>query len=165
MSKYASLTVIAVLSALTVLPVVIGFPTRIGRPGSQHDITFLLIGIVLLFDLGMLAFAFKKSADARKCVLRTMARLAAISLSASILLGLDVRIPVIEIPTPHVLAPLLQVDGEYAYDADVFEIYCELWLFVAALFGVAMLVLRHRKRSSLIRREEPQASNERHGRQ
>ena len=69
-----------------------------------------------------------------------MARLAATSLGASILLGLDVRIPVIEIPTPHVLAPLLQVDGEYAYDADVFEIYCELWLFVAVLFGVAMIV-------------------------
>lgn len=149
MRKTTSLTVIAVLSVLTILPAAVGFPTRIGRPGSQHDITFLLIGIVLLFALGVLAFAFQQSEDTRKSVLRMMARLAAISLGASVLLGLDVRVPVIEIPTPHVLAPLLQVDGEYAYDADVFEIYCEIWLFVAAFLGIVMLVLRQRKRPSL----------------
>lgn len=137
------------LSALAVLPAAIGFPTRIGRPGNQHDITFLLIGVVLLFVLGVLTFAFQQSEDGQKCLLRTMARLAGISLGASVLLGLDVRIPVIEVPTPHVLAPLLQVDGEYAYDADVFEIYCELWLAVTALLGVVMLFLRQRKLSAL----------------
>jgi hypothetical protein len=48
----------------------------------------------------------------------------------------------VEIPTPHVLAPALGVDGESAYGAAIFEIYCELWLCVSAIVGAIILVVR-----------------------
>jgi hypothetical protein len=137
---------IVALSTLAVLPFVATFPPSVGRPGNQYDVTFLLLGVMLIFALGVLAVALRATDDGRKRLMRSIAWAAAISITASVLLALDARVPIVEIPTAHILAPLLQVDGESAYDAGVFEIYCELWLFIAALFGIALLVLRRRKR-------------------
>lgn len=75
-----------------------------------------------------------------------MSRLAALtSIVASELLRLDIQYPVFEIPTPHILAPLLRADGEIAYDADVFEIYCEIWVSVALMVGLGVYGWKHLK--------------------
>ena len=82
-------------------------------------------------------------------LLRNVAVIAAIGTVATFLLGLDIRFPKIEIPTPHVLASALGVDGESAYDADIFEIYCELWLCVTGIVGAIILVARRMPRRIL----------------
>jgi hypothetical protein len=46
---------------------------------------------------------------------------------------------------------MLGVDGESAYDADVFELYCELWLCVGGIIGAVTVVLRKLSSHRLMR--------------
>lgn len=85
-----------------------------------------------------MALAIRTPDEGRSLLLKRLAFFALISIAASEILRLDIQFPVYEIPTPHVLTPLLRADGEEAYDADVFEIYCEIWVFVAAMFALGV---------------------------
>jgi hypothetical protein len=38
---------------------------------------------------------------------------------------------VFEIPTPNVIGPAFQLDGELAYDAGMYELWCEIWLVLS----------------------------------
>lgn len=135
--EWVSLAGIVVLGIVAILPVVFGFPPTIGPPPG-HDITFVLLAIVVLFAVWLMALAIRTPDEGRSLLLKRLAFFALISIAASEILRLDIQFPVYEIPTPHVLTPLLRADGEEAYDADVFEIYCEIWVFVAAMFALGV---------------------------
>jgi hypothetical protein len=120
---------IAVLSMIAILPAAVRFPTQIGL----HDITPLLLGLVLIFDASMLALAARRRGRNAKVVLNFVARLAVISVGAVLLMKF-VRYPRFNVPSAQALTTVMHLDGGAAYDADVFELYGELWLFVAGLF-------------------------------
>ncbi len=125
------------LSAIALLPFAMGFPSIVGSPGQGMDISVVLLILPLVVGAIAAAIGGRMKALRRRDLLKNAALAAGISFAASLLLKLDVRFPLIEIPTPHLLVRRLGVDGESAYDADVFEIYCEIWLVVAFLFAIA----------------------------
>ena len=119
------------------------FPASVGASGESHEVTYVVVGVMIMVVIAMALVASQKQDGARIRLLRNLAVAAVISTVASILLGLDIRYPTLDVPIPHALAPALGVDGESAYDADVFEIFCEIWLCVAAVTGAVALVLRN----------------------
>jgi hypothetical protein len=139
------LLLIIVLTAWAILPFVVCFPTRVGSPGKPRDSGVFVVGVALAILIAMASIASQLRDAPRTRLLRKVAVTAAISTVASFLLGLDIRFPKVEIPIPHVLGHALGVDGELAYDAAIFEIYCELWLCVAGIVGALIFVERRRK--------------------
>ena len=127
-----------VVSAIALLPFIAGFPDRVGPPPGL-DTTMVRLILLLVFSTATVVFAMQRPYQARLASLKLFAALAVIGLIAAELLRLDIRFPVVEIPTPHVLVSLLRLDGGPAYDADVLEIYCELWLATAAVAGLLYL--------------------------
>jgi len=140
---------IIVFTTWAILPFAVWFPARVGTPGEPHDSAVVVVGVMAASVIAMASIASQLRGSARIRLLRNVVVIAAISTVASFLLGLDIRFPKVEIPTPHVLATALGVDGESAYEADVFEIYCELWLCVAGIVGTVIFVgLRMSKRAA-----------------
>jgi hypothetical protein len=131
---------IILLTTWGILPFFVWFPASVGTP--SNDITYGIIGVMAAIVIAITSVAYQTRNGARIRLLRYVAVIAAISTAASFLLAMDIRFPKFEIPTPHVLASALGVDGEIAYDADVFEIYCELWLCVAGVVAAVILVMR-----------------------
>ncbi len=41
------------------------------------------------------------------------------------------------IPTPNIIAPAFHLDGEEAYDAGMYELWCEIWLALGFLVAFA----------------------------
>jgi hypothetical protein len=136
---------IIVLTTWAILPFVLCFPTRVGSPGKPRDSAVMVLGVAVAILIAMASIASQLPDTPRNRLLRKVAVIAAISTVASFQLGLDIRFPKVEIPIPHVLGHALGVDGELAYDAAIFEIYCELWLSVAGIVGALIFVGRRRK--------------------
>jgi hypothetical protein len=143
MRSISLLLAIILLAMWAIFPFFVWFPASVGAPGESHDVTCAVVVVMVVIVIAMASVASQKQDGARIRLLRNLAVMAVIGTVASFLLGLDIRYPTLDVPTPHVLAPALGVDGESAYDADVFEIYCEIWLCVAAVTGAVAFVLRN----------------------
>jgi hypothetical protein len=135
------LLAIILLATWAMFPFCVWFPASVGGPGKSHDVTYAVVGVMIMIVIATALVASQRQDNARVRLLRNLAVAAVISTVASFLLGLDIRYPILDLPIPHVLAPALGVDGEFAYDADVFELFCEMWLCVAAVTGAVALVL------------------------
>jgi hypothetical protein len=134
-----------VLTTWAILPFVALFPTWVGfgSRGEPHDITVVVVGVLVAIVIAMASIASQMRDAARVRLLRNVAVFTAISTVASFLLGFLLRLDIpFGIPIPHILGPALGTDGESAYDAGVFEAYCELWLCVAGIVGTVIFVGR-----------------------
>jgi len=130
------------LATWALLPFFALFPSRVGAPDQALDVGFATACVVAIIVIAIPLVLSQKQDRARIRLLRNLAIIAVTSMVATLLLRLDIRFPKFYIRTPHILAPMLGVDGESAYDADVFELYCELWLCVGGIIGAVTVVLR-----------------------
>jgi hypothetical protein len=123
---------VASLSLVLIIPPAILFPKMVGPPGRPVDLT-LCLGLVVLASpfvvqivVSVVPFCW------REILLEILKSSAACSIVSFLLCSTDIRFPVVEVPTPHLLSRLLRLDGEFSYDADVFEIW--LGIFALMLF-------------------------------
>jgi hypothetical protein len=131
------LSAIAFLAFIAIAGFFVGFPSRIGSPGHDHYIIVPLLLALCSIVVAISAVAGRCEADDRRRILFLVSVLAGISVLASVLLGLAAH-GVINIPPAHLLGPLLSLDGQYAFEAAEFEVYCELWLCAAAFVGAVI---------------------------
>lgn len=68
---------------------------------------------------------------------------AGLALSTSLIVGNLPPYSVFHIPTPNIIGPAFHLDGEAAYDAGMYELWCEVW-FVLALIGTGLFVVAKR---------------------
>ncbi|WP_206958122.1 hypothetical protein [Trinickia acidisoli] len=110
---------------------------------DEYGFTFLAIAAIVALLVSWMA---TRAAGRRRRILFACLCAAALPCIANPLavrvlghfLDLDVLIP-------DVLAGLFGLDGERAYDAALYELWCELWLlFALPFFAVIWLVLRRR---------------------
>lgn len=132
------LSAVAILGLVAIVGFFVGFPTRVGTPG--HDITIHLLLALSSIVIAVTCVAAFKGAKRRHQILRVLSVLAVISVVASLLMHLFQR-GLVQTSPAHVLGPLLRVDGQFAFEAAEFEVYCELWLCAAALVGGAIFVV------------------------
>ncbi|MDR3528680.1 MAG: hypothetical protein P4L57_15525 [Rhizomicrobium sp.] len=132
------LSAVAILAFIAVAGFLVGFPSRVGMPG--YDITIPLLLAVFLIVGGITCVAGYRDRNGRRRMLRLVSVLAGISIVASFLLHLFQR-GVIEVSPAHLLGPMLKLDGQYAFEAAEFEVYCELWLCAAAIMCAAVVLV------------------------
>jgi hypothetical protein len=95
------------------------------------DAQLVLVPILV----GILAYvAYRRSAAPRLKILRGTLAAAGLSVGASIILRLLPSYPIVDMPIPGVVAPVFGLDGGSAYDADLYEVWCEIWIALAAVF-------------------------------
>lgn len=135
------------LSALAIVPIIVGFPRIVGR--SEYDISVFLVGIVLAFCAGVFVLALRGTDESQKRLMARMAILAAITITAGQIMGLNRRFSIFVMPIPHVLGPLLHAQGESAFDAAEFELYCEYWAIIAVLASIVLILLRRSRNVSM----------------
>lgn len=148
---------IATLGALTIVPPLLEFPAVVNVGHGPQDISSLLIAIVAAFVVTVLALAIVRPV-LRQIIIGYLGWTSIISILTTILLRADelllqADLPGFFVPTPQILAPLLRLDGELAYDAGMFEAYCVLWLCLAALLLVALRlrdIRRDRREDSIL---------------
>jgi hypothetical protein len=151
-TRSLGVTLVTILLATwALLPFFVLFPSQIGAPSQALDFDFVVVCVMAIIVIAITFVASRKQDPARIRLLRNLAIIAVTSTVASLLLSLDIRFPKFYIRTPHILTPMLGVDGESAYDADVFELYCELWLCVGGIIGAVTVVLRKLSSHRLMR--------------
>ena len=139
------------LAMWALLPFFMLFPSQVGAPGQALNVDVVAVCLLATIVIAIVLVASQKQDRTRIRLLRSLAIIAVTSTVAGLLLNLDIRFPKFYVRTPHVLAPILGVDGESAYDADVFELYCELWMCVGGMMGAVTVVLRKLSRHPLAR--------------
>ena len=125
------------LGLIVIVPPILFFPNMIGNPGHPIDVTGYLVAVVIAFPIVVLIAFGVLPIGGRRIALDILKVVALCSFVSLLICYLDARFPVIEIPIPHLLSRMLSLDGEFAYDADVFEIWSELfclWVFGFLIF-------------------------------
>jgi hypothetical protein len=142
----AKLGLLFILTTLVLLPAAVEFPGVIGPFSNQIVTGPYVISTIIVFDVAVLFVAWLQSGRVTENISRIMAKLAVVSVLAGCALSVDERYSVIDIPIPHLLGAWLRVDGQYAYEADVFEIYCAIWVAIGttlwASLALGLLLLR-----------------------
>jgi hypothetical protein len=93
--------------------------------------------------VGMVLFkAYLSSGRTKLKLLVWMAAGAALSLGTRLIIGFLPPANVFEIPIPNVIGPLLRLHGEAAYDAEMYELWCEVWLALAVLVAGFLIAAR-----------------------
>ena len=138
MRVFAKLGILFILATLFLLPAAVAFPGIVGLFSNQIVTGPYIVGVVAVFDIAVLVVAWLQGDHVTSKLLRVMAKLTIVSLLAAFVLGFDERYSVMDIPNPHMLGGWLGVDGQYAYEADIFEIYCEIWVVLAAILWLSL---------------------------
>jgi hypothetical protein len=150
MKKFLLVLLVTGFTLVAIFPGAVGFPTKIGPPDNALDVrVFTWVSVFFIVTLtGVMA---ARIADSKKInLLMTVGRLAIVSLLSSLFMWLDVNDPFIELPTPHFIARVFLMDGQFAYEADVFEIYCEIWITIMFIILSIIFLVRIFRRQILL---------------
>jgi len=136
-SRLLSTAALAAIFLAAILPPLALFPI---------ESTWVLLAVPLI--VAVLCDAAQQSAAARRRALCWAGVVTSLDFSALLLQGL------LEscgwVPYPHVLGPLLNLDGEQGYNAMMFEIWLECWIVLAVMLAALVMVARRLRRSSRV---------------
>jgi len=134
-SRLLSTAALAAAFLAAILPPLALFPV---------ESTWMLLAVPLI--VAVLCDAAQQSATARRRALWWAGVVIGLDFSALLLQGL------LEsrwwVPYPHILGPLLSLDGEHGYNAVMFEIWLECWIALAVLLAALVMLVRRLRRSS-----------------
>jgi hypothetical protein len=95
----------------------------------------------------LVAVAYRCSPDQRRKILRVVSTVAGLCIGASIVM----RLPILSAIYVPVVTPYIPgLDGEAAYDAHLYEAWCEAWVALAILYLGFRYFLRYGRRSARI---------------
>lgn len=146
-ARIARAVVCALLISIGALPFVLGFPVIVGE--SNVNISAALFWTILIVAFLALLVAMFGSDRFQRQLIARLTLFAVVSLIAGQAMRLNRDFALLRLPIPHVLGPLLHVQGESSFDAAEFELYCEYWvgtaIFALGVRGVARALVRWRK--------------------